>query len=105
MAESANTQPETALRTAIDSYRTAVESTVRQSPPDMLVAPRPSFFNGLASLWDFHGILRPRVQAAPFLFQNDTNEALAHIWRNVGRDILTVLPSEDDVAKMQSDRQ
>ena len=56
---------------------------------------RPSFVWGAASLWDFPGLMRPRVRLNPKMVNKTVAEALAEDWESVGRDMWRALPAQD----------
>ena len=56
---------------------------------------RPSFVRGAASLWDFPGLMRPRVRLNPKMVNKTVAEALAEDWESVGRDMWRALPAEE----------
>ena len=50
-----------------------------------------------ASLWDFAGVLTPRVRLNPQLVDKSAAQSLAEAWAAVGRDMRKVLPPPMEV--------
>ena len=61
----------------------------------LITGVRPSLFMGAASLWDFAGLMSPRVRVNPQMFNRAPLDALAQDWELVGRDMWKVLSSDD----------
>ena len=54
----------------------------------------PSFFTGAASLWDFAGLLSPRVHITPEALRKSADQALAEDWEAVGRAMWQALSAD-----------
>ena len=61
----------------------------------LITGVRPSLFMGAASLWDFAGLMSPRVRVNPQMFNRAPLDALAQDWELVGRDMWKVLSSDN----------
>ena len=57
-------------------------------------APQQEFMTGLATLWDFHALLAPRVVRYR-LGQTSGDEPMARAWIAVGDTLRDILPPED----------
>ena len=62
-----------------------------------LDGPRTSFLSGVASLWDFSGLLTPRVRVRPNFTMTTSEQALQEAWEAVGRDLASVMPPMDGI--------
>ena len=62
-----------------------------------LDGPRTSFLSGVASLWDFAGLLTPRVRVRPNFQAKTSEQALQEAWEAVGRDLASVMPPMDNI--------
>ena len=61
----------------------------------LITGVRPSLFMGAASLWDFAGLMSPRVRVNPQMFDRMELDGLTQDWELVGRDMWKVLSSDD----------
>ena len=57
-----------------------------------ITVPAPTGLAAAASLWDFAGVLTPRVRLNPQLVDKSAAQSLAEAWAAVGRDMRKVLP-------------
>jgi len=64
-----------------------------------ITAPAPTVLTAAASLWDFAGVLTPRVRLNPRLADKPAAQSLAEAWAAVGRDMRTVLPPPIEVRR------
>lgn len=53
---------------------------------------------GAASLWDFHGLLTPRIRVNPVVFARSDADALANDWEVVGNDLRQFVPALEEHA-------
>ena len=65
--------------------------------------PRSSPWMGVASLWDFHGVLLPRVRLTSGAISKTVAESLADDWEAVARDLHGVVPSLEEDAELGRD--
>lgn len=59
---------------------------------------RPSLLTGIASLWDFHGLMVPTLEIRRDITTRLDGEALASAWATVADNLLNVMPPSDDSA-------
>ena len=57
-----------------------------------ITVPAPTVLTGAASLWDFAGVLTPRVRLNPRIVDKSAAESLAEAWATVGRDMRKIFP-------------
>lgn len=82
------------------------EREIRDRVQDLLavVGPRASLLTGAASLWDFHGLLVPRLRINSVVPAKSVEDALADDWSVVGRDLGTLLPSPEENSNLTAER-
>ena len=76
------------------SFVVEIEEDIRERLREYgtITVPAPTVLRGVASLWDFAGVLTPRVRLNPRIVDKSAAQSLAQAWATVGGDMRKILP-------------